>query len=129
MATKSWKLVQLDTLVRYMLCNANDFITFLFDFFNRLSPHQHPLAAMILWSLCKNRNSKLRENVDSLPPIMVRRAKELLNKCKFMQKARKLGQTPHMTDAWTKPPTATLKCNFDCVLFNNSSIKCYGIYF
>jgi hypothetical protein len=121
--------VQLDTLVRDMLCNANDFITFLFDFFNRLSPQQYPHAAMILWSLWKNRNSKLWENVDSPPPIMVRHAKELLNEWQFMQTARKLGQTPHMMNAWTKPPTTTLKFNVDCVLFNNSSITCYVIYF
>jgi len=62
-ATECWDLVQLGTMMREMLGNTNDFNTFLFDFLSRLSSQQQ-LAAMILWSLWKNRNSKLWDNVD-----------------------------------------------------------------
>jgi len=46
-----------------------------------------------------------------------------------MQRAKRLSQPPHPMESWGKPLSATLKCNVDCALFNNSSITSYNICF
>lgn len=66
---------------------------------------------MVLWSLWKNRNSKLWENSDSAPTFIVQSAKNSLNEWRYMQHHKNQGQIVHHTVLWTKPPPPFLKCN------------------
>lgn len=51
--------VQLDGIVRELPRDAIDFRSLLFYFFSRLQTHTQATTSIILWSLWKNRNSKL----------------------------------------------------------------------
>jgi len=86
------------------------------------------MASMVLWSLWKDRNSKLWENSDSAPTFIVQSAKDSLNEWCYMQHHKNQGQQVHHSVLWTKPPPPFLKFNVDCALFNNNSVAGYGLY-
>jgi len=118
-------------LVRDMLCNANmilshSCLTLLIGYLqNNISLYQWSFGVFGRIVTPNFGRMLIHYHLSWLGMLI----KELLNKWWFMKKARKLGQTPHMTDACTNPPTTTLKCNVDCILLHNSSITWYGIYF
>lgn len=125
-ASSCWELAQMDSTIRVLLHNVDDFTTLLFTLFDRLSDQQQSLASMILWSIWKSRNSKLWEGSDTSPSIIVQRAKDLLNKWSYMQRARHLVSDTQQEATWSKPPASIVKCNVDCALFNNNTITGYG---
>jgi ribonuclease HI len=101
----------------------------LFTFFDRLSISQVALAAMTLWSLWKCRNSKLWDNVDTPPLVVINRARDTLYEWSYMQQAKNSMQEITHDALWEKPPLTVVKCNVDCALFNNNSIMGYGLCF
>jgi len=125
-ASSCWKLVQLDNIIVDLIYNTSDFTKLLFDFFDRLSVQQQPLASMILWNIWKGRNSKLWEGSDTPPSIIVQRAKDSLHEWHCMQRARQPGQGTYIEAKWMKPLPPSMKCNVDCALFNNNTITGYG---
>jgi len=128
-ATSCWKLLKLDNLVRDLLVTASDFPSTLFAFFDRLSISQMALAAMTLWCLWKCRNSKLWDSVDTLPLVVINRARDTLSEWSYMQQAKHPVQEMTHDALWEKPPLTVVKCNVDCVLFKNNSIMGYGLCF
>jgi hypothetical protein len=101
-ASNCWELAQMDSTIRGLLHNANDFTTLLFDFFDRLSDQQKSLASMILWSIWKGRNSKLWEGSDTPPSVIVQRAKDSLNEWSYMQRARHPVSGTQQEATWSK---------------------------
>jgi len=116
-ASSCWELVQLDKIITDLIHNINDFSMLLFDFYNRLSVQQQSLASMILWGIWKGHNSKLWEGSDTLPSIIVQRAKDSLNEWRCMQRARQPGQGTYLEAKWLKRLPPAVKCNVDCALF------------
>jgi len=84
---------------------------------------------MILWSLCKSRNTKLLEGIDTTPSSIVKYAHNSLHEWRCMQRARQPNHGTHQEDLWVKPPHSTMKCNVDRALFNNNSITGFDICF
>jgi ribonuclease HI len=90
---------------------------------------QQPLVATILWSLWKNRNSKLWEDIDNSSEFIVTRAKTTINEWSCIQRAKLPMNNANTSLTWSKPPEGTIKCNVDAASFNNNSIMGYGICF
>lgn len=103
-----WEQLQLDTTIHDMLPTSYDFSTLLFYLFGRLTSDQQSMSSMVLWSLWKNRNSKLWENSDSAPTFIVQSAKNSLNEWHYMQHHKNQGQIVHHTVLWTKPPPTSI---------------------
>jgi len=59
LAAKCREQIGLHSLVQELLLITNTFSTMIFDLLNRLALQQQSLVAMVLWSLWRNRNSKL----------------------------------------------------------------------
>jgi len=80
---------------------TNDFASMVFDLFDRYPTHQRYLATMVLWSLWKNRNSKLWDNSTT---YIVTLAKDTLTKWSCMKRAKLAIQAANIPHAWSKPP-------------------------
>jgi len=58
-----WEQIGIQNIVRKLLATTNDLSTMLFYLFDRFHMHQRYLAAMFLWSLWKNYDSKHWDSV------------------------------------------------------------------
>jgi len=128
-AVNCWEHIGIHNIILELLPTADNFTTMLFDLLNRLSPHQQSLTAMVLWSLWKNRNSKLWEAIDHTSSFIVTRAKDTLNEWSCMQRAKLPAHNAEHPPKWSKPPVGIIKRNVDAASLNNDSIKGYGMRF
>jgi hypothetical protein len=83
-AVKCWEHIGIQNILLDLLVTANDFASMVFDLFDRLPTHQRYLAAMVLCSLWKKRNSKSWDNTDNSLAYIVTRAKDTLNEWSCM---------------------------------------------
>jgi len=124
-----WKQIGLHSLVKNLLLMAHNVSVMLFELLNRLSLRQQSLVATILWSLWKNRNSKLWEDIDNSSGFIVTRAKTRINEWSCMQRVKLPMNNVDTSLTWSRPPEGTIKCNVDAAFFNNNSIMGYVICF
>jgi len=116
-------------LIHELLLAANDFTTLLFDLLDRLSSQQQHLAAMLLWSLWKSRNTKLWETMDTSSTFILSRAKDTLQEWSCMECAKFQRFNTEQSTSWVKPLMGRIKCNVDAALFNNNTMMGYGMCF
>jgi len=119
----------LGDMILELLHQDDNFTTFLFDFLDRLSTHQHQTAAMLLWSIWKSRNTKLWESCDTTTAAIISREKDTLHEWSCMQRVKPQVHTLDHSITWVKLQEGALTCNVDAAIFQNNIMAGYGIFF
>ena len=128
-AMECWENIGMGNLVRDLLLTADNFTNTVFGFFDRLLLHQQPLAAMLLWSIGKSRNTKLWEALETTSTCIISRANDSLQEWSCMQRTKLQVQNQVLTHSWVKPHFGTIKCNTNAAMFDNNSTMGYGMCF
>jgi hypothetical protein len=120
-----WQQARLWNYVSASLNTNNTIIDNLFSVLNKLEKTQQEFFSVMVWSIWKQRNNKVWENITDNAQTVCERARHLITSWRNAQKALSLvniAQTAPQQTVLSKPSHGRYKCNID-VSFSTTSNK------
>jgi ribonuclease HI len=108
----------------------NDVKTVIFNILQQLSKKDAALLACILWSIWKQRNNKIWNNIIDAQNFVFSRAVSMLQDWRAVRGAATTSGTTSQAEVqqmWRKPMAGRVKCNIDASFPNNSDRVGIGI--
>jgi hypothetical protein len=108
-----WQQARLWNYVSASLNTNNTIIDNLFSVLNKLEKTQQEFFSVMVWSIWKQRNNKVWENITDNAQTVCERARHLITSWRNAQKALSLvniAQTAPQQTVWSKPSIGRYKC-------------------